>query len=118
MMQREKEVIDVTSRAFPTTPIFLASKEHSLGPLKLKAGKSVLWKKEGGKDTYLKNTQRFRSMLFEVVAPESVKKAMTKTRVATSNGGIDVPGMAYIDGRDPDASPPLTIAEIFIWRTM
>ncbi len=40
------------------------------------------------------------------------------TRTITADKGtFEVPGIAYIDGRDPNASPPLTIKSINIWKS-
>lgn len=35
--------------------------------------------------------------------------------VATAKGSIEVPGTAFLDGRDPEASPPGTVMSINIW---
>jgi hypothetical protein len=35
--------------------------------------------------------------------------------VDTSKGQFTVPGIAFIDGSDPDADPPLTLMDINIW---
>lgn len=38
-------------------------------------------------------------------------------KVTTDKGTFEVPGTGYIDGRDPIASPPLTIRSINIWKS-
>lgn len=41
--------------------------------------------------------------------------ASTGTTVLTDKGTLEVPGTAFIDGRDIEATPPLTLMRINIW---
>lgn len=41
--------------------------------------------------------------------------AVTSQTISTSKGQFSVPGTAYMDGRDEEASPPLTLMSINIW---
>jgi hypothetical protein len=36
-------------------------------------------------------------------------------RIATAKGTFEVPGIAFVDGQDPDATPPLTVMRINVW---
>src|SRR5690606_28417967 len=38
--------------------------------------------------------------------------------ITTTKGEFTVPGDAFMDGRDPEARPPLTINKINIWNTV
>jgi hypothetical protein len=38
-------------------------------------------------------------------------------RVKTEKGVFSVPGTAFMDGRDLEASPPLTVMAISVWET-
>lgn len=42
--------------------------------------------------------------------------AVTIQTISTSKGQFSVPGTAYMDGRDEEASPPLTLMNINIWN--
>jgi len=46
---------------------------------------------------------------------EEVQTSQTET-VTTSKGNFVVPGTAYMDGRDLQASPPLTVMNINVWE--
>lgn len=49
---------------------------------------------------------------------ETVTTTPVPTRIVSiKKGDITVPGTAYLDGRDPDAQPPLTIMKINVWET-
>ena len=43
------------------------------------------------------------------------KMRQTPQTIVTSKGSFSVPGTAFMDGRDPEASPPLTVMCINIW---
>lgn len=47
-------------------------------------------------------------------APSSFSTRLAQT-VATENGVFDIPGTGYIDGRDLEANPSLTIMEVKVW---
>ena len=42
----------------------------------------------------------------------------TEGTVDTVRGAIQVPGAAYVDGRDEEADPPLTVMSIDVWDAM
>ena len=68
-------------------------------------------------------------MVFMVISPGKVKELFSeivlkeKSR-ASVKVSVEEPGdkrspwTAYIDGRDPDAIPPLTIMEVNVWQTV
>lgn len=39
----------------------------------------------------------------------------TPRTFATARGTFTAPGVAYMDGRDPEASPPLTVMSVNVW---
>ena len=41
--------------------------------------------------------------------------AIAPQTITTPRGSFTVPGAAYLDGRDPDAQPPLTVMSINVW---
>jgi hypothetical protein len=47
--------------------------------------------------------------------PASLPERPTTGRLLTEKGPLTVPGPAYLDGRDTEAQPPLTIMNINIW---
>lgn len=53
-------------------------------------------------------------LLLTLTACGEATKTTVRT-VTTPAGSFTVPGTAYIDGRDPDASPPATIMNIRTW---
>ena len=49
---------------------------------------------------------------------EATVEDISPQTITTDKGTVQVPGTAYIDGRDPSASPPLTIKSINIWDSV
>lgn len=49
---------------------------------------------------------------------EATVEDVSPRTIDTDKGTVEVPGTAYIDGRDPSASPPLTIKSINIWDSV
>ena len=50
-------------------------------------------------------------------SPDAPVEDVSTRTITTDKGTFEVPGIAYIDGRDPNASPPLTIRNINIWSS-
>lgn len=54
--------------------------------------------------------------------PKDVEPAEPKTptprTITTSKGSFNLPGNAFLDGRDVDATPPLTIMTINVWDSV
>ncbi len=51
-------------------------------------------------------------------SPDTPVEDVSTRTITTNKGTFEVPGIAYIDGRDPSASPPLTIKSINIWDSV
>jgi hypothetical protein len=51
------------------------------------------------------------------VAPTAAQTGRSPASVKTDKGAFAVPGKAYADGRDTEASPPLTVMKINVWDT-
>jgi hypothetical protein len=51
------------------------------------------------------------------VALSAAQPGKPPTTVKTDKGVFVVPGKAHADGRDTEASPPLTVMKISVWET-
>ena len=47
--------------------------------------------------------------------PAKTIKTDEPAQIKTTKGSFSVPGKAFADGRDPEATPPLTIMRINVW---
>jgi len=54
--------------------------------------------------------------LFSDSDSSTEEKSTTPETITTGRGNLLIPGNAFMDGRDLEANPPLTIMEINVWN--
>jgi hypothetical protein len=57
------------------------------------------------------------ALLVGALSSSASAQAGAPTRVKTEKGVFVVPGAAYVDGRDLEASPPLTVMKVNAWES-